>query len=552
MLRHLTVLFLLIFVTLGLSAQEVSEHIDYLSANLGKIQTKKSEFGQSFGIQDGEDEACMVWYQKTPFGKGDEERFAFNAADLNENRIQFNTRKDLVILTAAAKGKKDLIRTYENGEVTGYTDEVEMYASSVEDARQLVEELKSLAASCGERMDANAGLGENPDKDQVLAFLEENIGEIQINDDRFEQKFGYDGDNSSLITYTLSDIADDKVMVYKLNAMDFNVARIDFDTDKKQVVIETEIKGKRNLVQVEENGELKNYASKMRFLAPDIESARNLALVLKDLARISEDEQGNMATLRSDTSPEAALEFLSENVEKVIINEDGYDQSFSQDADLPYIVNYEFQEEGSEDVQNFRLNLSDMDPSSVDFDVKRNAVFVTAKTSGNDRLIREEKNNGLAGFRNNLSIRVSDIESARALQANLYQAVKHYRVNRTNNFELSYPDAEIGDAIAYCKENIKKIAIDEKSFGQTYAVGEEGECLAEIEVENIDKGETTGYLFNWQDINPSKISFSTKGKEVFVSGETKGKKELIEVAENGEVDDYERSFKILCTDIESA
>ena len=114
MLRHFTVLFLLIFVTLGLSAQEVNDHIDYLSSNLGKIQTKKSEFGQSFGMQDGADEACMVWYQKTPFGKGDEERFAFNAADLNENRIQFNTRKDLVILTAAAKGKKDLIRTYDN------------------------------------------------------------------------------------------------------------------------------------------------------------------------------------------------------------------------------------------------------------------------------------------------------------------------------------------------------------------------------------------------------------------------------------------------------
>ncbi|MEO1213684.1 MAG: hypothetical protein AAFY45_09180 [Bacteroidota bacterium] len=552
MLRHLTVLFLLIFVSLGVNAQDISDHIDYLSSNLGKIQTKKSEFGQSFGMQDGADEACMVWYQKTPFGKGDEERFTFNAADLNENRIQFNTRKDLVILTAAAKGKKDLIRTYENGEVTGYTDEVEMYASSVEDARKLVEELKSLAASCGERMDTNSGLGEDPDKDQVLAYLEENIGEVQINDDRFDQKFTYDRDNSSLITYTLSDIADDKVMVYKLNAMDFNVARIDFDTDKKQVVIDTEIKGKRNLVQVEENGELKNFANKMRFLAPDIESARNLTLVLKDLARISEDEQGNIATLRSDTSPEAALEYLGENVEKVIINEDGYDQSFSQDSDLPYIVNYEFQEEGSEDVQNFQLNLSDMDPSSVDFDVKRNAVFVTAKTSGNDRLIREEKNNALAGFRNNLSIRVSDIESARALQANLYQAVKYYRENRTNNFELSYPDAEIGDAIAYCKGNIKKIAIDDKSFGQTYEVGEEGECLAEIEVENIDKGETTGYLFNWQDINPSKISFSTKGKEVFVSGETKGKKDLIEVAENGEVDDYEKSFKILCSDIESA
>lgn len=550
---HIKFAFLLIFMSSSLIfAQDVEGPISYLSENLGSIRTKKSEFSQSFGMQEGEDEACMLWYQKTPIGKGEQEKFSFNAADLNENRIQFDTRRDLVIIKAAVKGKKDLIRTYEDGEVSGYTDEVEMYASSVEDARKLVEELKTLANSCAARMEKQLALREDASKTELLEYLKENISKVEVNDERFGQEFDASPENSSIVTYTQHEVNEDQLREYKVNVLDFNLARIGFDTEKEFVLVKIETKAKRNLIQLRENGELKNYDNNLEIYVPSIEKARNISKILKDLVRAAEKEDKEKSTLRSDTDPASAIEYLEAEVQEVVINEDIYKQSFEADAEFPYLVSFTVQEGGEDEEELYKLNLSDLDPSSVDFDVKRNAVFVSAECASNKRYIQKEENKAITGFGKDLEIRVKDIETARAIQKRLYHAVKNYRENRSNNFTLNNPDADRSDAIAFCEDEIQKVGSGEDVFEQAYKVGEEGDCLAEIEIEDIDKGETTAYLFNWSDINPSKISFETRSKEVFIEVETKGKKELIQVVENGEVDDYERDFSIRCKDIESA
>lgn len=555
-MKQLYIKFAYLLMILSLSpllyAQNVEESIGYLSENLGSVTTKKSQFSQNFGIQEGKDESCMVWYQYTPSGKGDEEKFSFNAADLNENRITFDTKKDLVIISAAVKGKKDLIREYENGEVSGYTDVVKMYANSVEDARKLVENLKALAASCAAKIDKQLGLGEGASKAELLAHLKEKIATVEVNDERFEQAFEAMDGETTIISYSQNELNESKLGEYKVNMIDFNAARIDFDTEKKQVVINMETKAKRNFIQQKENGELKNYANRMKILMPTIEEARNTVEVLKDLVRLAESEAEQMATMRSDTDPSTAMDYLGEEVEEVIINDDIYQQSFESDPDLPYMIFVEVKKEGDDEAKGFRFNISDLDPPSVDFDVKKNAVFVTAECAANKKLIQKEENTVVSGFTKDLEIRVKDIETARAIQKRLSLVVKHYRENRSNNFDLQFPDAGISEALDFCKEHIQKVGSDDKVFDQVYKIGEEGDCLAEIEVENIDKGETKAYLFNWADINSSKVSFGTKGKEILLKVETKARKELIQLMENGEVDDYERDFSIRVKDIETA
>lgn len=532
--------------------QDISGNIDYLTDNLENIASKKSEFSQSFGIQKGEDEQCMVWYQKTPAGKGAEERFEFNAADLNENRISFDTRKDLVIISAAVKGKKDLIRKREDGEIEGYTDEVKLYASSIEDARKLVEELKAMATGCSEKMEQNSGLGEEAGKQELLDYLTENIKEVEINDERYEQSFAYDPQQSSLITYTLNDVGESERYIYKLNTMDLNFAKVDFNTNRAKIVINTETKAKRSLIQVEKNDQLENYASKMQLMAPNIESARNLAAVLKALAKISSKEGETAMTLRSDNDPAAALDYLAENIGEVVINDDVYKQSFSSDSENPFMISYELEDIDKEKIESLRFNLSDLDPSSVDFDVSRNAVFVKAQVQGKKNLIQESEEKVITGYENDLSIRVADIETARIMRSQLLLAVKHYRENKTDYFSNKYPSPSLQDAIAYSESAVEKVTVGEKTYVQTFQVGKDGDCLAQIEIEDVDKGEIKGFSFNWSDINPSKISFSTKGKDLFVMVETKGRKELIEATKDGETDDFERSFQLRCSDVESA
>ncbi len=552
MYRYLILCISAVCIAFPASAQDIQSHIDYFSDNLSQISTKKSDFSQSFGIQAGENEQCMVWYQKTPSGKGEEERFEFNAADLNENRIEFDTQRDLVVVSASVKGKKDLIRAYEDGEVKGYTDEVELYAASVEEARKLVDELKALAKSCGEKMDKQAGLGSDASKEELLAYLTEHVKEVEINDERIEQSFAFDPQKTSLITYTMTDVPESETSIYRFNAMDLNFAKINFDTDKTQVVIKAETKARRNLIQVEENGELENYSSKMQLISASIENARNVSAVLKALARLSEKEGETAMTLRSDNDPSAAIAYLQEHIGEVVINEDAYRQKFKADPEKPYLVSYEVEDLDKSEIETFSFNLSDLSPSSVEFDVSRNAVYVTAETQGDNKLIQEFEDKVVSGYGNELSIRVDDIESARMLRAQLLQAVKYYKENRTDDFTLRFPNAGPQQAVDYCKANIQKIVLEDESYEQVFREGEEGYCLAEIEVTDVDKGEVEGYSFNWADINPSKISFDTKGDVLFIIAETKRKKELIEVSENGEVEDYERELKIRCTDVESA
>ena len=552
MLRHISSLGLLIILTANSFSQDIQTQIDYLKDHLGRIQTKKSEFVQSFGIQEDAGESCRLWYQTSPIGKGDEMRYEFNAADLNENRIQFDTRKDLVIITVNVKGKKDLIREIENGQVSGYTDEVELYAASVEEARQMVEELKTLAQRCGEKVEKNSSLGENASKLELLEYLKENIDEVQVNDERYQQSFAFEMDKSSLITYSMTDVSESDSYTYRLNAMDLNFSRIDFDTDDKQVVVDMEIKGRRNLIQVEENGALENYEDKMRILAPNIEEARMLTAVLKDLAQLSEKEYDEASTLRSDNDPASALQYLQDHLGEVAINQDVYRQTFSHDGEYPYLISYVLVDIGDDETQTLRFNLSDLDPASIDFDVSKKEVFVTAEVERNKKWIQESEEGKVSGYVNKIAFRVIDIESARNLQAQLKQVVKHYHANPTNYFTAKYPSPSLQQALNYCKANIGKVVVDDESFAQSYTINEDGDCLAIIEIEDVDKGETMSYSFNWADINPKKIDFNTKGDELFLTAEVNGRKELIQVKENGETDDYEKEVEIRCADIESA
>ena len=109
--------------------------------------------------------------------------------------MSFNTEKGAVWLTLETQGERDLIQTYEDGELDDYEKEMEIMATDIEQARVLEKALKLLVASSADQtQDAFIPGNPEPDLNTTARYLTEQVGNVNLGKEVYEQFFSYDAD----------------------------------------------------------------------------------------------------------------------------------------------------------------------------------------------------------------------------------------------------------------------------------------------------------------------------------------------------------------------
>ena len=164
--------------------------------------------------------------------------------------------------------------------------------------------------------------------------LAEAVQNVQVKDDTYEQSFAYDADNNCLLTFTILDTDKGEETVYQVNASDLNEYKVRFDTKSKSAVVEAKTRGGRDLVRVQEDGEVKGYEDKFELYAQDVENARFLVDALKEVIK-SCGEQSKEVLIDGQANPSFSqlLGFLSSTIGEVALNGEQFKQSFVYDAE---------------------------------------------------------------------------------------------------------------------------------------------------------------------------------------------------------------------------
>nr|WKN35074.1 hypothetical protein K4G66_22105 [Tunicatimonas sp. TK19036] len=540
-MRLLVTTYLLGLLTFSSYGQTVAELVQ-------DVTIKGDLYEQSFSAQSDND--CLARFTILDTKKGEETVFEMNIADLNHRAISFDTRKNEVTVQASTQNKRDLIRVYEDGQIDGYQNEVTVLVSGIEEARKLVDAMKEMVQQCEQKVEDNQVSVQG--FTELLSYLEGNVGEVELNDEQFDQVITRDANQPAIITYQRTDRTKGEELHYTVNLADLDERSISFDTKGVAVWVTADTQGKRDLIQIQENGQLDGYQDQVALMATDIEHARRLVQAWKQLVASSESDTEFIAG-NTDPGITETLDFLTEHVNPIAVNEDSYEQSLSYEKNPSnggsgYLLTYQFTDASKGEEQTFHWNMADMHPASIQFDIKKNNVVIGVQTLSKADLIAYSEDGVLDGYTNEVTLFASSIEEARKLTQAFQHLAKKINDQPTS---LELP-ATSSATLTFLQQRVKEITIGNERFTQNIEAQSDGPCMLLYRIVDEQEGDEVVYEWNMTDLDESSISLGTKGNAVFASLETIGKRELIEVLENGEVDDYAKTLSIRASGIEEA
>lgn len=550
MKKLITLLNILMFIS-AMYAQEVESIENFLKNNVIQVSVDEEIIEQSFEINQ---QQCIYSIHVNNTEEDDAYTYEFNAGDLNEYKITFETGKHDVYIETETKGGKDLIRKFENDQVDGYDDDFSFYANDVEHARALVENFKNLVRNCS-KMQEKIGfvLGDDPTITNALNYLSENINKISVNETSINQELTYDNIYPSLMKLHLTNESEGETFIYELNASDINATTIQFDTDDEFVFIEIETKGERDLIKVFENGELEGYDDGFVVYADNIENARKLVEVLKFYVNEAEKIQSvELAELNNALELTDINVFISKHVNNVVVDDENFKQSYTYNPSQPFMAILTVENVNDAEAYEYNFNLADLNQNALSFDTKGNKVFIEINTSGERDLVMVHENGELDDYENEIVFQANGIEEARYIIEGFKKAVATSKEQQENSFIKGNSTPSKTQTIDFLTTTIKEVVIGEDAYKQELTTDPQNKCLVNMKVTDVSEGETLLYKFNCIDMNIHKTSFDTDGNEVFVELETIGGNDLIEVIEDGVTDDFENDLSIRATDIEEA
>jgi hypothetical protein len=533
---------LAIFLTGSLFAQSqnLEANLNILKENTVTVKDKKTEYQQTFSHDP--DNHLLLTISITDSRKGEQTIMSVNAMDLNPFLVKFKPDKELVEITAGTNGGRDLVKVVEDGEIQNYDDELLFYASGIEEARQLTDALKAVAQYAKDNSEALFSVGN--DKLTLLSDIDNAVKEVRVNDNVYVQEFSYDAENNNIVTFKISNAAGDEVEEFTVNIADLNLHKIDFETNRNEVVIPLITKGERDLIAYTENGETGNYTDELELKVNSIEEARILEAQLEALVSLAEKEE---TVDYSAYSYEQCAEILQNNIAQVVINQDAYDQEFqvSPENDLVFIYTLNDVSEGEK--YEYVSNASDFGKIPINFSTNKNSVFIELKTMGDRDLIRITENDEDVDYDSELKIRCPDVETAREL-AGVFTRFNQLALEK---MEKSVAFTDVSEAENYVLSSVGDVVVETDTYQQSLEKGS-SECLMIYNLTDVSDDTQYIYEFNLKDVDVNKIQFGTNKGEALVTIQIKGGNDLVQVYENGEADDFTDEFQIKAKDIEQA
>ncbi len=529
-------------------AQDISATLGELKNLVTDVSLKNGLYSQSIQEKNG---SCIVSVKVINTDKQNEEEYEFNFSDLNEYKVNLNATKRSLNISCETSGGKKVIRVYENGSIKGYTNSFTFYAKDVDNGKSITDNLQICIKSCREsQTNMETILGGSPNLDNAIGFLKSNTKKISVNDETWEQQFSVDEGFKAICTFDIVIQKDGKNMKYKFNAMDIDPSSIDFNTKNEFVLVSGQTKGKKKLIEVFENGEKKNYVSGFDIYVEDIEEARKYKAAFELYAKEAEKLKSNELSKLDGISALSDLNTLfKSNLTDIAIGDFFAKQTFTNDDAQPYLTTFSVDQGETE---NYKVNLVDLNASSVSFNIRGNKVPVEMRTNDNSNLVQYNKGGEAGKYLNKITIWADDIESARVLEGTLKKMISMAKETYQPQIVSGVENPSKEQCVTFLQDAFTEVVVDDDAYKLKITPDESNPCKLTYEEHDVTKDKTFHYTFDMQDINNYKTKFDSKGQLAMVYLEIKGEKKLIEISEQGSNSGYTHNLELKAKDIENA
>ncbi|UXX79686.1 hypothetical protein N7E81_00990 [Reichenbachiella carrageenanivorans] len=538
-----TLLFLAI-TTIQAQQQEFNQLFNELESAIGLVETSKYKYEPELLFEHTS--VIKYSYTKTSL-KGTVNTYAYelNIADIDPYTVRESTEKDLIVVNIKIKNSQDLIKTFEDQEVKSYTEELQIVAANIDNARK-IRSIIEKAIPLAEKIMLNKLSLSN--YDEMLTWLTANVKDATYADESYAQAMQPDPTYAGKVNLSIVETGKStKQSDYSFNLADINVNTVRFDISGSEFGLEFETKRKHNLIKYIEDGESKPFINDLVIKTNNVEEARDLLTVLTLI--IPEAEKQVEASFPVFGNQTETLNAVSKNTKALTYGSDTYEQTFNADCLAEYVIT-EISESKSEKTQ-YNFNWIDINDKVIDYKISGSKMYIELITNKKQKLIKVLEDGELEPYDETFKLYCEDAENARRLQYTIKQTIEKCR----QNYQAEVPNEGLKAKIDWLTGAVKEVREGDETYSQTLTLVEDDnlEKFKFTKLEIDEKGSTEYiYELNFADLNERNIDFDVSSRSISVKIETNFKEKIIKNYKDGEIQNYEDELTIHANNIEES
>ncbi len=305
---------------------EFNTVLNKITADLKTVQNSKSTFNQKITSE----QLGVILFNSSETnskGKTKEIIYQLNLSDIDVNTIRPITKKDVIMVQMIVKNNQKMIKKIENNEKISFVNKMFILADNIDNARVLTDFFKEISPISNQITENRLSLSGYDDR---LEWLQKNIVDVSLINTTFNQNFIASENNIGNVTFSSSIVKKKSTKNKKsqFNLSNINPNTIFFKSKGSEFILSLETKRKLKTIKIFEDDEQKNYTNVLKINCSDVENARDLQKVIKDIIPLAKKKFSDSYV--EVLSLKEGVEVANNKIETITTNKRTIHQSFSK------------------------------------------------------------------------------------------------------------------------------------------------------------------------------------------------------------------------------
>jgi hypothetical protein len=536
-------IFLFLFA-IHANSQNFNSTVERLAGVLKTVQTKSKQYVQHVEVvQPGVVKVTVEEISKK--GKSTVKIYEFNTADIDENTVRAVAKKDVITVPLIAHRKQRMIKLTVNQEKISYVDHFVLYAVDINNGREIAEKIKETIPVAKKIIDERLSISTYP---EYLKWLEKSVGDVRLSKKEYIQKLTKNLDYTGNVKFEKSTVTEksSSTETYVFNLSTLNANEINFDVSGEIFSISVETKAGLKNIKLLKDGVQKNYINKFSIVCGNIEQARDIQKVLKEIIPLAGTTfQKSIVRVKKVSQ---GVDLFNRAVGTIKTNEVEITQNFVGNYVLEF--NRLTVTDNKTIQESFTYNLIDIDQSLIGFGNKGQFLFLNVPVTGGENFIKYVAEGEQKSYTNALKIYVPNIEEAIILKHVLVNMIEICTAEYKKNSAKPVSETE---RFKKLQANVKELTVEDVTYRQELEIINDGTGLRFKNTTVTEKSDTEElFEVNLADLDVATVKIKTSGKNVSVSVTTNLAEKVIQYYEDGEIKAYQKTIEIRADGIENA
>jgi hypothetical protein len=346
--------------------------------------------------------------------------FVFNLADINVNGLVYKISGNSFSLQLDMLDRLKSVGVKRDGVTKNFDDGVTIYTNGVDEARDLKTVLSLIVPLAQAKVKSDLPSPKNAD--ECLNALAGFVKDVKINNKTFAQ---------SLAPACISKLSSVEQSAnttvrntFEFNWMDINPNTYRLLVSGEKMQIELPAVDKKKVVNHVKDDKPAGYENEATILVEDMEAGRRLRYLIGKTIDFCKTNYKDPFP----NDPPALANWLKEQVTDVTVEQVSQKQSleFVEEGNLNKLKLTAVEIKSSSSVEEiFEFNISDINPNSVDLEIKGKWLYLKFETNFKNKIIKAYKAGKIQPYVYSVALAMKDLETARGIIGGLKKCIAY-------------------------------------------------------------------------------------------------------------------------------